>query len=142
MRTWNKRCKNEDDSDWLISRESHIAERNKEKGTEVGKFYSLNLYIDFDEKNGLPHLHINDLYGLKVALRIDRPEYYDHEDYTGRLSTNQIKDLQSYLTHPNLGKSRWWYILQKWNEDNNNPNFMLPLDTPLPNYSELISRLR
>ena len=140
MRTWNERCKNEEDPDWLISREPYIAERKKEKGTEVGEFYSLSLYIDFDEKNGLPHLHINDLYGLKVALRIDCPAYYDHEDYTGRLSNNQIIDLQSYLTRTNLGKSRWWYILRKWNEENDKPNLILPLYTPLPDYLSLINK--
>lgn len=142
MMTWNKRSENEDDSEWLKNQEPRRAERNKENGMAVGEFYSLNLYLDFDENNGLPHLHINDQYGLKVALRIDCPEYYDHGDYTGRLSHNQIKDLQSYLTLTNLGKSRWWYILRKWNEDNDNPEHILPLDTTLPNYYELINRIK
>lgn len=140
MSTWNKRSENEDDSEWLKNQEPHRAERNKEKGTDVGEFYSLNLYLDFDEKTGLPHLHINDLYGLKVALRIDCPEYYDHGEYTGRLTNNQIKDLQSYLTLSDFGKSRWWYILRQFNEGNENPKHILPMDTPLPNYGELIKR--
>lgn len=139
MSTWNDRSKNETDSDWLKDRESYRTEREMEKGTDVGDFYSLNLYIDFDEGTQLPHLHINDLYGLKVALRIDRPKYYDHGDYTGRLTDNQVKDLQSYLTLQHYGKSRWWHILRKWNIDNDNPKQRLPLDTPLPDYSKLLS---
>lgn len=142
MMMWNERSENEDDSEWLKNREPCRAERNKETGMAVGEFYSLNLYFDFDEKNGMPHLHVNDLYGLKIALRIDRPEYYDHGDYVGRLTDNQIKDLQSYLTTPDFGKSRWWYMLREWNENNDSPKLELPLDTPLPDYCELISPIK
>lgn len=138
MKTWNERSEIEEDSDWLEQQEPHREERRKETGTSVGEFYNLNLYLDFDEETNLPHLHINDLYGLKVALRIDRPEYFDHGDYTGRLTVNQIKDLVSCLTIPEFGKPRWWYLLSKWNEKNDNPKYVLPLDTPMPNYCELI----
>ena len=139
MLTWNERCKNEDDSVWLQTREPYREERQKEKGEYVGEFYQLDISLHFNEHSDVPHLHINDYYGLKIALRIDRPEYYDHDEYTGRLTANQIKDLQSYLTHPQYGKPRWWYLLRKWNENNDNPKHILPLETPLPNYCELIS---
>lgn len=52
MMTWNERCKNENDSDWLKNQEPRRAERNKENGMAVGEFYSLNLYLDFDKNNG------------------------------------------------------------------------------------------
>ncbi|MDE7136195.1 MAG: hypothetical protein K2N91_06140 [Muribaculaceae bacterium] len=139
MRTWNERCKNEDDSEWLKYMEPHRTERQKEKGEDFGQFYEMNLYLHWDKNNRNPHLHINDLYGLKVGLHIDRPEYYDHANYIGRLTANQIKNLYSYLTHTELGKTRWWYMLRKWNENNDNPSQAISLDTPMPNYLELIN---
>ena len=84
--------------------------------------------------------HINDLYGLKVGLCIDRPEYFDHNDYTGRLTDNQLRSLYSYLSCPELEKTKWWYLLREWNEDNDNSKHAIPLDTPLPNYLELICK--
>ena len=141
MLTWNKRCENEEESAWLKTRESqsYREERQKEKGEYIGEFYNLEINLHFD-KNNIPHLHINDFYGLKVGLRIDRPEYYDHDDYTGRLTSNQVKSLYDYLSSPNLEKTRWWYMLRKWNEDNGNPKQTISLDTPLPNYLELINK--
>lgn len=138
MQTWNERCKNEDDSEWLKAGEPFREERQKEKGKELGEFYGLTIYLHFDEVTKIPHLHINDYYGLKAALHVDRPAYYDHDGYTGRLTNNQIQDLNRDLTHKNLGKTRWWYMLRKWNESNEDDNLILSLDTPLPNYLELL----
>ena len=138
MLTWNERCNDEEECEWLNAQEPHREERRKENGEDMGEFYELNIYLHFD-KNNTPHLHINDLYVLKVGLRIDRPEYYDHDDYTGRLTANQVKSLYAYLSSPDLEKTRWWYILRKWNEDIDNPKQTISLDTPLQNYIELIS---
>lgn len=139
MQTWNERCKNEDDSEWLKAGEPFREERKKEKGDELGEFYELTIYLHFDEDTKKPHLHINDHYGMRVALRIDRPAYYDHKDYTGRLTNNQVQDLNRYLSQKDLGKSRWWYMLRKWNELNDDSDLILSLDTPLPNYLELLN---
>ncbi len=138
MQTWNERSKIDEDSLWLKSRDSYRADRRQERGSEAGEFYELKIYLHFDEDNKPPHLHINDHYGLKVALYIDRPEYYDHDGYMGRLTNNQIIDLQAYLTSPVFGKTRWWYMLRKWNESNDDEDLMLSLDTPMPNYVELL----
>lgn len=134
MLTWNERCKHEEEPEWLKNCDSVRADRQREKGEFVRDFYKLNIYLHFDEETEIPHLHINDHYGLKVGLRIDRPEYYDHDGYTGRLTKNQIQDLHSYLSFTDLAKSRWWYMLRKWNENTDNPNLTIPLDTPMPNY--------
>lgn len=140
MLTWNERCKNEEESAWLNAQEPQIKERRKENGEHIGEFYELNIYLHFDEKYGQPHLHINDFYGLKVGLRIDRPEYHDHDDYTGRLTDNQIKSLHSYLSSPSLEKTRWWYMLRKWNENNEKPKKHISLETPIPDYLALINQ--
>ena len=141
MLTWNERCKSEDESEWLKTQEPRMGERQKENGECIGEFYEMNIHLHFDDNDKYPHLHINDFYGLRVGLRIDRPEYYDHDDYTERLTPNQIKSLYAYLSSRDLEKTRWWYILRKWNDDNDNPKHTISLDTPLPNYLELINKL-
>lgn len=138
MQTWNSRSRDEDDSLWFKAGGTVRTENQKEKGETIGEFYELRIYLHFDENNENPHLHINDLYGLKVGLRIDRPEYYDHGEYTGRLTGNQIECLYRHLTSPDLEKTKWWYMLRKWNEYNDNPALKLPLDTPLPDYLRLL----
>ena len=140
MLTWNERCKNEeeDEDEWLKAQMPQREERQKEEGEHISEFYEFNIYLHFDE-NDLPHLHINDLYGLKIALRIDRPEYYDHDGYTCRLTNNQLCALQAHLSCPDIGKTKWWYILREWNENNENPKHAIPLDTILPNYLELMT---
>ena len=138
MQTWNERCKNEEESEWLKAQAPRAEEREKENGENIGEYYEMNIYLHFDSNNENPHLHINDLYGLKVGLCIDRPEYYDHDDYTGRLTDNQLKSLYSHLSSSDLEKTRWWYMLRKWNEDNDNPKHSIAINTPLPNYLELL----
>lgn len=138
MLTWNERSKNEEECDWPNAQRPHREERRKEKGESIGEFYQFNIYLHFDDNDGTPHLHINDLHGLKVGLRIDRPEYYDHNDYTGRFTPNQIKSLYTYLSYTDLEKTKWWFLLREWNENNDNPKHTIPLDTPLPSYLDLM----
>lgn len=141
MLTWNERCAKESESDLeKIHDTSWGQERRKEKGSHFGEFYELNIYLDFHEGSLMPHLHINDLYGLRVALRIDKPEYYDHDMYTGRLTNNQLLALMDYLNEFESGKTKWWYMIREWNENNENQELILPLATPLPNYLELVSK--
>lgn len=140
MLTWNARCNKDDDPEPLKSCEPFIEERKNEKGEPMGEFYELTIYLHLEEDTKFPHLHINDHYGLKVAFRIDRPLYYDHDDYNGRLTNNQIQDLYRYLSHKDLEKSRWWYMIRNWNENHDNPNMFIPLETPLPNYLDLIEK--
>lgn len=137
MLTWNERCKEEKDNLPAAS-EAFRENRSQEKGDYIGDFYRLNIYIHFDTGTNEPHLHINDHYGLKVGLRIETPEYYDQDDYTGRLNDNQIKCLQHRLSGINQGKSRWWYMLRDWNENNDNPDLTLSIDTPIPDYTKLL----
>lgn len=118
----------------------HIEPVSRENGESFGKFYELGLHIHFDEGSNRPHLHINDRYGLKVGLYIDRPGYYDHDEYTGRLTDNQLNSLYFYLTLTDQGKTRWWYKLRDWNEDNENQERILPLDTPMPDILSLVGK--
>lgn len=140
MLTWNERCEKEMETIWLKEISQHQDSVNEEKGESFGEFYELRLYIHFDEDGNRPHLHVNDRYGLKVGLSIEKAEYYDHDGYTGRLTDNQLKSLYFYLTIPDQGKTRWWYMLRDWNEDNDNPERILPLDTPIPDILSLVRK--
>lgn len=142
MLTWNERSEKEKewDSIWLKEINQHIEPVSRENGESFGKFYELGLHIHFDEGSNRPHLHINDRYGLKVGLYIDRPGYYDHDEYTGRLTDNQLKSLYFYLTLTDQGKTRWWYKLRDWNEDNDNQKRILALDTPMPDILSLVGK--
>ena len=137
MLTWNERCEKEEECIWLKEISEHHNSANDEKGERIGEFYELGLYIHFDEDSNRPHLHVNDRFGLKVGLSIEKAEYYDHDGYTGRLTDNQLKSLYFYLSVVTQGKTRWWYMLRDWNEDNDNHDQMLSLDIPLPDYLSL-----
>lgn len=136
MLTWNQRCIDEDESHWRMPYEQYRAEHRREEGEKIGEFYQLNLHIHFDDYIK-PHLHINDYYGLKVSLCMDKAEYYDHDDYTGRLTNNEIESLGHYLTEIDQGKTRWWYMIRQWNELAESPDLEIPLDLPIPDYLSL-----
>ena len=108
-------------------------------GYSVGEFGELRLYIHFPDDSSNPLILIKDGYGLKVSLQIDRSEYADFENFTDRLSAYQINALQDYLEVWEQGKTKWWYILRDWNEDDDNPP--IPLDTPIPDYTKLIGEI-
>lgn len=139
MLTWNERCEKEEECIWLKEISEHHNSANDEKGERIGEFYELGLYIHFDKDSNRPHLHVNDRFGLKVGLSIEKAEYYDHDGYTGRLTDNQLKSLYFYLSVVTQGKTRWWYMLRDWNEDNDNHDQMLSLDIPLLDYLSLIT---
>ena len=109
---------------------------NLKCGDRVGEFGELRLYFYFPDNSTNPLILIKDGYGLKVSLHIDKPEYADYEDFTDRLSVSQINALQDYLEDWEQGKTKWWYILREWNQDDDNTP--IPLDTPLPDYTKLL----
>ena len=133
MKTWLETANNEH---YDFKQTEYTKERQLEKGNYINDFYSIDVLLYYDYDNAIPLLHVNDYYGLKACLRIDKAEYHDHDDYTGRLTEVQIKALQSCLEMPEDGKSRWWYFLRDWNEDSDKPK--IPIDTPLPDYTNLI----
>ena len=134
MKTWHETANNEEND---ISDTPYRQERQVEKGNRIGEFYKIEVFLYYDLDNDIPLLHINDYYGLKACLKIDKAEYFDHDNYTGRLSAGQLHSLQSYLESPDNGKSRWWYFLRDWNEYETKPQ--IPLDTKIPDYTSLIT---
>lgn len=137
MKTWVERAQKENETRYEYQN-TYRGERNRCYGDKVGDFYGLNLYLHFPEGDSMPLLLIDDYYGFKVSLHVDRPDYADYKDYTGRLTDPQLKSLQDYLEDTEVGKTKWWYILRDWNEDEDHK--AIPLDTPLPDYTTLTNR--
>ena len=135
METWVERAQKEDEARQEYQ-STYRGKRNRSYGDNVGDFYGLNIYLHFPEDASSPFLLIDDYYGFKVSLHVDRPEYADYKDYTARLTAPQLKSLQDYLEDLEAGKTKWWYILRDWNEDEDHK--AIPLDTPLPDYTTLI----
>ena len=135
MKTWKKRADKETEEEM----ENYPSRRNRSKTVNykdyVSHFYNLDLYFKFDEDNELLLL-LSDDYGLKVSLHTCRPEYADYKDFTDRLTPSQLNALQDYLEDIDVGKTKWWYLLRDWNQDEDNPR--IPIDTPLPDYTFLI----
>lgn len=106
----------------------------------VHSLYGLDLYIHHDNDTEFPHLHLSGFDDtFLVSLRLDRPEYYPHEgNFNDRLTDRQKQLLMEELTEMECGRTRWWYILRKWNDwHDDEPRLQLPLDTSLPDYTRL-----
>lgn len=101
-------------------------------GWQLGEINETGIYIHFNESTEVPHLHIADEVGLvDYAFRIDNGEPYLHDDIAGILPDKLLDKLQEYLEEKEIGKTRWWYILREWNDDNYE-KYQIPLDTPVP----------
>ena len=138
MKTWKERADKETEED----RNNYPSQKNGSKTVDYDDYvasgcYDFNIYFKFNEEGELLLL-LDDKYGLRVSLRTETPEYADYKDFTGRLVDSQLKALQDYLEKEDVSKSKWWYLLRKWNQDNEEKQ--IPLDTPLPDYTTLIQK--
>lgn len=110
-------------------------------GFDLGGFAELLICIDVDPDTLTPHLHIVDKNcRFVVNLRLDRPEYFDKPEPSDRLQPYQVKELVDYLNENIYGKTRWWYMLRRFWEWYDDYNLNIPLDFPLPDYTELIDQ--
>lgn len=134
MGTWVERAEKEDEERKEYFGK-HRGARNRVPGENIGRFYEFSIHLHLDE-NSRPLLLIDDFYGTKASLYVNQAEYADYKDFNGRLTDAQLKALQDYLEDTEVGKTKWWYILRDWNEDeDHNP---ILLTTPLPDYTSLL----
>lgn len=113
---------------------------NMDFDVDLEEFYGLRLYIHHDADTEFPHFHICGFdNSLLVSLRLDRPEYYPHEGCFNDTLTDRQKELiMEDLTEVEYGRTRWWYMLRKWNGwHKDKPELQLLLDMPLPDYTKL-----
>lgn len=110
-----------------------------EYGFGLAGFGELAVCIDVDRANKEPHLHIVDKHcRFVVNLRLDRPEYFSDNAPSAKLQPYQILELMEHLTENINGKTRWWYMLRRFEEWYDDYNINLSLDSPLPDYTQLI----
>lgn len=137
MRTWKERADKE-------TEEATVDFGSRKRSTKTVTYndyvcsdiYSFNLYFKYNDAGELLLL-LDDNYGLRVSLRTSSAAYADYEDFTCRLTDSQLRALQDYLEDVDVGKSKWWYLIRQWNEDEDHRQ--IPADTPLPDYTSLIS---
>ena len=148
MKTWLERAeieskKEREEMDKRINENSHKKNDKKSDRPRLimdyygGEFFSLYLCLSHFEGINEPVLIVRNGEGFRASLHYNMPRYADIDGYTDRLSELNIKALQNFLEDMEQGKTRWWYLLRDWNEDDD--NIPIPLDTPLPDYTKLIS---
>lgn len=63
----------------------------------VGNLKNVRLTIHANEANKKPHMHfVNLKTGEKGALSLQKAEYFDHDEYNGRLSNELLKEVYDY----------------------------------------------
>lgn len=134
IRSWDQRSKETPEEE---SEEISAPERRIRRGERIGDFAALGLSIHYEGDIEVPHIHISDRYGFEASIRMDAPEYYDHDGVSGRLSDSQVDALVDYLSEFESGKIRWWYMIRDWNVDE--CSTPIPLTLPLPDYRQLKS---
>ena len=134
IKSWHERSKKAGE-DMMREYENHTLQKKMPRGETICDFAPLNLSIHYDKYAMIPHLHIYDGHGLETSLRMDAPEYYDHDGAEGRLSRSQIEALTDFLSGSEAGKSKWWYMIRDWNDDGYGRR--LPLDLAMPDYRKL-----
>ena len=122
--------------------------------SEMTLYAELNLgkklnVCDIDVYSGersIPHFHIVSQNSDFVSCPlIFEPLYFNHKGKTGRLSSNQLKFLDTYLrqiepTNPD-GLTRWQIIAYTWKQFN--PDFCQgwydPMTYPQPDYNKTVN---
>lgn len=65
----------------------------------VGNLKNVQLTIYANEADNVPHVHFVNLNtGEKGALSLRTADYFDHEDYNGRLSDELLKEVYDYCS--------------------------------------------
>ena len=101
-----------------------------------GEIFSLDLYFHHYEGINQPVLIVKSGKGYGASLKFDQPEYADLPPYTDRLTPLELTSLQDSLEEVEQGKTKWWYLLRAWNDDEDNPT--ISLDSPIPDYTKLL----
>ena len=117
--------------------ESYLYEMAK-----IGFVGSLEVFVRSNDPGNIPHFHIKDhnkKHDNEGCIRIDCPDYFDHEGKTMHLNQSQIKELIIFLKSPHVRKhftgSKWDYLVQLWND--NNSAVEIDEDAEMPDYTLL-----
>lgn len=139
---------NEDDINFLIKntiikslRELEDENRFLNEMATIGKFTNeLVIMVRMNDGGNLPHFHIVDNNSLgdefHTCVRIDTNKYFHHTGKEDTLNSKQRKKLISFLKQ-DLGNNwtNWNVLVDLWNR--NNSELTIPLNTEMPDYSEI-----
>lgn len=103
---------------------------------------NIEILIYTDDPGKIPHFHFFDRNKDKDnegCIRIDKPEYFNHNGKDLKLNSSQRKELIDFLKSDHKGKrfngTNWEFIVQMWND--NNSDVEMDEDTPMPDYKLL-----
>lgn len=110
---------------------------------KVGKKGILIIAMGANEDRGEAHFHVfrskKDWKAWKngACLLFNENKYFDHADNRETLTRDEMKTLVECLKSKPAdglpGKSYWQFLIYLWN--GNNYNFMIDIDTPMPDYN-------
>lgn len=116
-------------------------------GTISSKGATLEIYVNTNDAGKIPHFHLRDMNEwnrFHTCIRIDKPEYFIHENKQDTLTTKEAKELNEFMISPTRKPlfnengqriSNWEYICMLW--DDNNSDVMISEDVVQLDYSQL-----
>ena len=99
------------------------------------KGYIVYLYAN---EGPIPHIHLKSNGNPDVCVRLDKPEYFNHNNYTsGTLNSKEKKIFNKMMAEKEevFGTSRWEYAVMTWNYQN--PKYPIKNIHIQPNYTKL-----
>lgn len=102
----------------------------------------LFIIVFTNDPGNIPHFHVFNNQNpkkttLNACIKIETPEYFKHGNHTDILNGKQMKSLIKFLNSKRKENKTWWqHLLELWND--NNSNYEIPEDLPIPDYISLI----
>lgn len=105
------------------------------------------VYVNTDDGGNIPHFHYVDeatrgkdsKKGFHTCIKLEVPEYFNHEGKEDKLSSKQKKELNEFLRkpfdRPKFQGTNWDYIVMIWNMNNSDKN--IDEDQEIPDYTKL-----
>lgn len=113
--------------------------------SRIGYCGNLELYVNTDDLETIPHFHIRDRDNwdnFHSCIKILSAEYFSHEGKEDVLNSKQRKKLQEFMEAPadidieGVNEiNNWKYICVLWNS--NNSSAKVPKDAKMPDYRQL-----
>lgn len=109
---------------------------------KIGTFNNIEIFVRTNDPGKIPHFHFIDKNKKKDnegCIRIDCPEYFDHEGKTLHLNSSQKKEMIDFLSQPfgrkKFSGTNWEFLVLSWNI--NNSDIEISDDLEMPDYSKL-----
>ena len=102
------------------------------------------IYVNSVDVGNKPHFHYVENISMgkefHTCIRIDKAEYFFHEDKNDTLNNKQKNELQKFLSNPfkrpKFTGSNWEFSVMVWN-DNNSKMVLDEENTKMPDYENL-----